>query len=365
MDHSQTVAEKVVGRFLIREVRSAAALSLATFGDVDVLVCLQGAEDRSINVFEQIAVRSRFVCCALFAQTGVPYATSDRFVAACASISERKLAWKLPLGPSVEYFENIDLLVKRIGALVARIKSDVVNVVLDISSLPKAYITSVLGYLYKINRSIRVRALYSEAEYGSELRNPSAIPAVTADVSDFPLSPLGRFTDGAWRLINLAHMRPALEAREGRKVVAFCGGDEDRLISALQQYDGAERAVVVAASKSPDSIEAADRRKASLCEFTPLDEGAVTMSHPHKVLDALELLEQICVTTKGTRSAFIMPFSTKPHALAAAIFVLANEDVSVVARIPGAYLLRQATRTNRIWIYEIIDLSSPHMGRYL
>jgi len=356
----QETAEGVAGRFLVRESTTRTDRLVDEITNIDILLCLRGVEERSLAIYERLGPTAKHVCCPSFSAEDVQHASSLASDEVDKQLRIRQPSFRLKLGASTDYFANTDSLVSKLSTLVRKVRGETINVVMDISSLPKAYSCSLIGFLFGLDRSVRLRALYSEATYGVGLRSIAEV-----EPPEFPLSGLGQFTDGKWKLINLAHLPPALEARDGRKLVAFCGGDEDRLITALQQYDGIERSVMVAASDSGDSQSTAAERKASLCQFTPLGDGAITTIHPHRVVSALDRLDELCVTAAGKRSAFIMPFSTKPHALAAALYSLSTNGVSVVGRVPLVYRLRQATRTGRVLCYEILDLSSPHTGAYL
>jgi hypothetical protein len=210
-----------------------------------------------------------------------------------------------------------------------------------------------------------VSAVYAEANYEEVDHKRLARELTVADTPPFNLSGLGRFTTGSWALVNLAYFDPIFAPAGEKRLIAFCGGDEDKLISELQRHELADRFVVVAASNSDVSQKNANDRAQSLRNFVPLEEHRIRRCHPHTAVGASLIIRELSASRTASHSVLLMPFSTKPHSLASAVASLSETRATMVARVPARYIPRGAGRTNRIWHYDIIDLTSPFAGTAL
>ncbi len=356
-------AETSVGRFALRQSRlDFADGDLVTDCDSDLLICMRSWEDRSLHAFERFGAACGRVILFEFDPSFGKRSTSTRFEELQRDMLQRKALNNVKLGRSTDYFANMEIIRQALDYELSRRKR-VRKIWIDISALSKAYSSSLLGYLFGRCGAIWVRCVYSEAEYGAAIA-PSAVSAEIQGAT-FELSNLGRFTDGNWQLKTLAHLPTYSDPRESRRIVAFCGGDEDRLILALQQYEMHERFVIVAASNSAASQDNARQRIESLVRYAPLEADKISQCHPHSAVEMITTLSELRPPRPSDSSMLIMPFSTKPHAIAAAIFCLAHDRVAMVARIPAAYVPRTANRTSRVWLYDTFDLTSPYIGSLL
>lgn len=321
---------------------------------LDTFVFCRSWETRSLAMFKRIADTPKLVDICFDEPVEADYSDDETKAALERAEKEGRLT-RIRLGKSTDVHANCLKLKKDLVGLFDQPRS---RVGIDISSFPKVYTLSVMGWCFSDRKLCALRLLYSEGLY-------------EPDGDDKPLTgleiKLARFTTGPWHLMAVPFLGRSFRAEEGQTLVVLCGSDHDRILSALDTYEHLNRWAVVTAFTPEKPDDVAVLHAESLREEAGLAPGQVYFSEPFSAIHALEVMEKIFdkVEPLNRAGGLILPFSSKPHAVASAIVSLFDPGVTVMARCPSKYEPLPRKASGRGVEIMVADLSSPFAGDLL
>lgn len=268
--------------------------------------------------------------------------------------SEGRLT-KIDLGPSTAISGNAIALQRQLAPILS--KRDA-RVIFDVSSIPKAYTLSIIGWCFGDRLLPALKLFYSEGVYRHVPLN-SVDPL--ADVK------LASFTTGPWTLTQIPFLEGNGTIEEGQKLIAFCGGDHDQILSTLAEYEHLSRWAILTSSDPVTPDEVAKRHAQSLEDSAGLSRSQILFANPLSAIDALVQCREVLKRGKSRLPAgtLVLPFSTKPHSIAAAVLSLFDPSVIVLARQPTQYVGQDIIGSGTGVLITVADLSSPFVGPLL
>lgn len=260
---------------------------------------------------------------------------------------------ELNLGAAVDVRENCRILHQELSPKISASK----KVIIDITAIPKSYLLSIIGWCFAERRTPSLAFLYQEGDYtNSELIFP--------DVDGLKL---GQFTTGNWTLMQVPYLEGGMEIDDRSRLVAYCGGDHERILAALESFENLDRWAVLtsATPKHPDTVARSHAK--SIVDNSGIPQANILYSEPLSAIRALESITPIfnrAFMASGV-GGIILPFSTKIHSLAAATLAVFHANMTVMVRRPESYVPRAIGAGSRAVFVEITDLSSPLAAAYL
>ena len=320
--------------------------------EIDLLLVCRSWEQRSLYAIETLGPRAKKIAILKFRPSHAEPATSDNGREIECQTANRDAWIPLALNRSTSVDSNIALLEKNLSQLFSLI-GPTAKVVIDASSIPKFYTMSLIAHSLKKGTLCHLFCVYTEGAYAPEPTTEVAAPDKQ--------STFGRFTEGEWKIQPVRFLEGATAVRENRSILAFCGAEEDRIIPQLERYEDHARRVIISSggNVAPHVANAAERRQI-LINSLGLSEDDIRQCDPFSVCQALALVREYASSQPAYGGGIvILPFSTKPHAIASAIAGF-NSTASVFSRIPSGYSGRGVFSTGRVFSYHLVDLSHPN-----
>lgn len=340
-----------LGHLLLRERRSEiGSCAVSSF----LYIYCASWEDRSLQILEAIGANAERLLRIEFSPPSATHADSEPASAIVANAKRKKRFKTINLGRSTDFSNNVVRLAREIGP----IKPSELLPIVDITSMPKYIIVSLTALLLNLGVAA-IRYCYSEGSYGAAL--PKA--AVEALAQPRTADPLGGFTQGKWIRQRIPFFEGDTSCREGRRLFVFCGSDQDQIASVLDDYEQMNRFAIICRENDSISEARANSLHDAIVAQKVLDKESIMFCDPFSAVELVAKMEN--VPRLGECDDVMMPFSTKPHSLSAAVRGLFHGRCSVVCRVPEAYLPRQIGRAKRIFAYDLFDLSSPAVHRQM
>jgi hypothetical protein len=338
--------ETVFEHILIRENQGWDVI-----GSIDLLLICRSWEQRSLHALELLGSRAKKIAIIEFTPSHAAAARSER-AGTIEALSKENNSWaNLVLGRSTAVSPNMALLENILSDLFLQM-GPAANVVIDVSSIPKFYTMSLLAHAFKTGMVAHLRCVYSEGTYAADIGS--------AGVDAEGQSTFGKFTEGDWKIQPVRYLEGRTAVRDNRSIVVFCGAEEDRIIPQLERYEDHDRQIIIS-SGGDVAVHAdnAERRRDILIRALALQDSDIRFCDPFSLCQALELLRGCAAARSIDNEGFmILPFSTKPHAIACAIAGL-NSSASVFCRVPLSYSGRGVAPNGRVFSYHLIDISHP------
>lgn len=218
------------------------------------------------------------------------------------------------------------------------------DIVIDVSCLPKYYMLTLLGYCMSSGSVRSLRLLYAEGRYAPSDGNTS----LSADHS---------FTDGSWRSLPVPYLEGRLAPDKKVEVVASIGFETFQARKLIRAYEAERHCLVTpypgfSAEYSDQSEKEAralaanldvDEREILRC---PAGDAAATADIVIDVLDRCGRFKEVGLC-----------LGTKPHAIGFGVAALIRPDFTLVCRMPDRYVETETPATGIMWSYEVRDLS--------
>lgn len=318
----------------------------------DVAVLARSWEQRSTAALKRLTGKPLIVMLT-FLDPPAPDCLDPAADALLAEAAAENRFVEVKLGLSTAYRANC-LAIR--NALAVRF-APATRILLDITSIPKVYTMSIVGWSFSERRVSALRFYYNEGDYRKPLD-----PASTNEEAK-----LASFTTGKWALISPPFLEGDMGLGDGSKLVAFCGGDHERILEVMAEYEHLSRWAILTSDtpKSPDPI--ALRHAASLEQNANLSKKHVQYADPLSAIDALVRAREILRAHSNDPGVggVVLPFSTKPHAIAAAALGIFGPRVTILARQPDAYIPHDIQASERAIQIDLADLSSPEVSALL
>lgn len=318
----------------------------------DVIVVCRNWEERSVSALKRVDNKPIIVELIFSDRPAPQYIDIDVDNIIEEARSEGRLR-EILLETAVDVRANCALIHRDLSV---EFKSDR-RVIIDVTSIPKVYTISIVGWCFSERCIPMLWFIYQEGEYRS----------AALDVAGADEIKLANFTRGPWTLIQVPYLEGDMSIEDGDRLVAFCRGDHERILSALSDYEHLDRSAIITSTRpnSPDQI--AKDHADSLVENAGLDLDNIHFADPMSAIDALVCAKEI-LRQRPEGSGYggiVLPFSTKPHALAAAVIGVFGPGVTILARQPMEYVAQDIAPAERAILISMADLSSPFVADML
>ncbi|MBY0282797.1 MAG: hypothetical protein K2W81_02390 [Sphingomonas sp.] len=242
-----------------------------------------------------------------------------------------------------------------IAELVARTRIELgrpLDMVVDVSCLPKYYMLTLMGYCVSSGSVRSLRLLYAEGRYAPSDGNTS-------------LSPDHAFTEGAWRSLPVPYLEGRLSPDKKVEVIASIGFETFQARKLIRVYE-AERHCLVTPYPgfSPEYGDQSEKEAKALATNLDLDEREILRCPAGDAAAAAEIVIDVLDRCDRFKEVGLC-LGTKPHAIGFGIAALIRPDFTLVCRMPDRYVETETPATGIMWSYKLHDLSvatSPTHG---
>lgn len=220
------------------------------------------------------------------------------------------------------------------------------DVVVDLTCLPKYYALTILGFAIRAGLIRRIVFFYAAGRY--------ALPPTQG-----PLIPIHSFTEGQWRSFQVPYLEGELNLDRKVRILAAIGFETFQARNFIAAYE-AERHELLMPSPgfSPLYEDRGEAETRALATFLDLSMDAVIRVPAWSVNEmANETLRLVDGTDQYNDLALCL--GTKPQALGVGIAALIRPQMTVVCRVPSRYAETDTPASGRAWTYTITDLSIP------
>lgn len=325
-----------------------------TLPELDVFIFCHSWEARSTDILKRLP-NTKIVVKIEFSGGVAPQAEdAEAEIILKTAISEERLI-VICLQSSLNIQPNCVALHKSLAPLVSQAG---LRVGLDMSSIPKSYSMSIIGWCIAERRLPALKLMYSEGIYDHETH------AVDGDAANLKAA---RFTSGPWRLTSVPYLEGNMATEDGRKLVAFCGGDHQDILNSLATYEHLDRWAIITSENPQEPDAVALRHAQSFNDNSGIDPKQVHFANPMSAVDALVRAREIFRPRNRNEGegGLVLPFSTKPHAIAAAVLSLFDPQITILARCPKQYMAPQIHGSGKGVVVTLSDLSSPLVASFL
>jgi hypothetical protein len=218
------------------------------------------------------------------------------------------------------------------------------RVLVDISCIPKAYISFLCGLGFTNDYVCRLDCLYSEGTYN------------IAGAST-PGGPLSIISEGEWTSQQIPYLEASDMFSSKRDLIVILGGEIGYSLPFIERYEP-ERLGVVFIRNGLDVDALVGSEKAAYAELTSepklqradfdIDDVLGVLAHVHDFCNSGEL-----------RPVVGLAIGSKAQSLALALAALDLDNLEIVCRIPTGYSNVDVMPTGRVFLYEIEDRFEP------
>jgi len=219
-----------------------------------------------------------------------------------------------------------------------------IDIVADISCLPKYYMLAMLGFGLHNGLIRSLRFLYAEGRYAPADGNVS-------------LAANHSFTEGAWRSLPVPYLEGLLSPDKKVHVIASIGFETFQARKLIRVYE-AERHTLITPHPgfSDEYSEQSEREAGALANNLDLGEDAIIKCPAGDATAAAAAIVNL-VDCNDRLKPIGLCLGTKPHALGMGLAALLKPDLTVVCRMPDRYVETETPATGITWSYELRDLS--------
>jgi len=218
------------------------------------------------------------------------------------------------------------------------------DVVVDVSCLPKYYMLTLMGYCVSSGSVRSLRLLYAEGRYAPSDGNTS-------------LAPDHAFTEGTWRSLPVPYLEGRLSPDKKVEIVASIGFETFQARKLIRAYEAERhRLVTPYPGFSPEYGDQSEKEAKALATNLDLDEREILRCPAGDAAAAAEIV--VDVLDHGGRFKEIgLCLGTKPHAIGFGVAALIRPDFTLVCRMPDRYVETETPAIGITWSYEVRDLS--------
>ena len=218
------------------------------------------------------------------------------------------------------------------------------DMVIDVSCLPKYYMLTLMGYCVSSGSVRSLRLLYAEGRYAPSDGNTS-------------LSPDHAFTEGSWRSLPVPYLEGRLSPDKKVEVVAAIGFETFQARKLIRVYEAERhRLVTPYPGFSTEYGDQSEKEAKALANNLDLDEREILRCPAGDAAAAADIV--IDVLDGGGRFKTVgLCLGTKPHAIGFGVAALIRPDFTLVCRMPDRYVETETSATGIMWSYEVRDLS--------
>lgn len=218
------------------------------------------------------------------------------------------------------------------------------DIVVDVSCLPKYYMLTLMGYCMSSGSVRSMRLLYAEGRYAPSDGNTS-------------LAPDHAFTEGAWRSLPVPYLEGRLSPDKKVEVVASIGFETFQARKLIRVYEAERhRLVTPYPGFSPEYGDQSEKEAKALATNLDLDEREVLRCPAGDAAAAADIVVDL-LDRCGRFKEVGLCLGTKPHAIGFGVAALIRPDFTLVCRMPDRYVETETPATGVMWSYELRDLS--------
>ena len=248
----------------------------------------------------------------------------------------------LALERSVLFDANADLIATELRER-AEAKGMPLRVLIDISCIPKSYISYLVGLGFANGFVSRLDCLYSEGRY--DLAGASTQGG-----------PLSIISEGDWSSLLIPYLEAAETFPSQRDLLVILGGEIGFSLPFIERYEP-ERLGVVFIRDGVDVSSLIGSEKAAYEALTSEPSLVRADFEIHDVVGVLRHVSEFC--RSAGRSIVGLAIGSKAQSLALALAALDIENLEVVCRVPAGYSDADVVPTGRVFYYAIEDRFEP------
>lgn len=226
----------------------------------------------------------------------------------------------------------------------ARAAGRPIDLLVDLTCLPKYFALLVLGFALKAGVARRITFFYAGGRYDLTARDN--------------LSPVQSFTEGDWRSFQVPYLEGDLSADRKVRIVAAIGFETYQARSFIEAYEAESHELIMPyPGFSPDYEPRGENETKALATFLDIDMDRVHRVPAGSAVQSAELALNLYSKGKPYRDLALC-LGTKPQALGLGLAALCLPHVTVVCRIPSRYAETSTPPSGRSWVYRVEDTSA-------
>lgn len=329
-----------IGRFLVRQSQVTANTAMTAI--YDLVICAVSWESRNPTSLQTIGGTNYPTVFVRFASSKP--ATDDAKDANLAILQElcpnNQL---LMLGRSTELDANIASLQAMVRDQFVRHKRPL-RILLDITCLPKSYVSFLCGLGFNEDYLCRLDCLYAAGHYD-----------LTGDASGG--GPLSIVSEGEWTSIQIPFLESANTFSPVRDLVVILGGEIGYSLPFIDRYEPARLSVVfIEDGVAPDKLTGSEK-----AAYEDLTNQPTLVRADFKINDMIGVLGHVhdFCSKDPTRAIVGLAIGSKAQSLALALGALDLDNLEVVCRIPSSYASKDVAPTGQVFLYSIEDRFEP------
>lgn len=248
----------------------------------------------------------------------------------------------LALNQSVLFDANADRIAAELRER-AEAKGMPLRVLIDISCIPKSYVSYLVGLGFANGFVSKLDCLYSEGRY--QLAGASTLGG-----------PLSIISEGDWSSLLVPYLEAAETFPSQRDLLVILGGEIGFSLRFIERYEP-ERLGIVFIRDGIDVASLVGSEKAAYEAITS-DPSLVRADFEiHDVVGVLCHVGEFCRSAE--RHIVGLAIGSKAQSLALALAALDIENLEVVCRVPAGYSDADVVATGRVFHYAIEDRFEP------
>lgn len=218
------------------------------------------------------------------------------------------------------------------------------DMVVDVSCLPKYYVLTLMGYCVSSGSVRSLRLLYAEGRYAPSDGNTSL-------ASDHA------FTEGSWRSLPVPYLEGRLSPDKKVEIVASIGFETFQARKLIRSYEAERhRLVTPYPGFSPEYGDQSEKEAKALANNLDLDEREILRCPAGDAVAAGDIVVDL-LDHSGRFKEVGLCLGTKPHAIGFGVAALIRPDFTLVCRMPDRYVETETPAIGIMWSYELRDLS--------
>ncbi|AZO81960.1 MULTISPECIES: hypothetical protein [unclassified Bosea (in: a-proteobacteria)] len=218
------------------------------------------------------------------------------------------------------------------------------RILVDISCMPRSYLSFLCGLGFANDYICRFDCLYSEGQY--DMRG-----------SPSPGGPLSIISEGEWTSLQIPYLEASETFPVERDLIVILGGEIGYSLPFIERYEPNRLSIVfIRDGLDPEALTGSER-----AAYSELTSEPNLMREDFAINDMIGVVAHVwrfCTTDCG-RPVIGLAIGSKAQSLALALAALDLDNLEVVCRIPSAYSDRDVEPSGRIFFYGIEDRFEP------
>jgi hypothetical protein len=332
--------ELSIGRLLVsqRELTGVEPMTV----NYDLIISAISWESRNVTSFERLGELS---APTIFFR----FKSSKPEIDLLKDINEEKLKALCPsntiilLDKSIDFDANSEVMDTALRDAFVRKKSPL-RVLLDITCMPKSYMSFICGLGFTNDYFCRLDCTYAEGKYDF---------SATAATS----GPISIFSEGEWA----SQQIPYLEANDmfsaERDLLVIMGGEIGYSLPFIERYEPSRLGVIfIKGTYNPEDFVGSEQTA-----YADLTSEPTLLRADYPIEDMISVLQNAHDFCRGSDGKNIagLAIGSKSQSLGLALAALDIENLEIICRIPSSYTNSEVLPTGRVFYYCIEDRFEP------